>query len=109
MTISDFYVQAKGGLTLDDLRQQRGANPFFFEQIRQAGQGGVRLYPEPAAHGLQPSWGISIAHARDIEMNNVRLEVLHKDERPTLYTDDVKRVRFRRSTVNHAGVIKKLR
>ena len=109
VSISDFYVQAKGGLTLDDFRQQRGANPFFFEKIRQTGQGGVKLYPEPAAHGLQPSWGISIQHARDIKMRNVRLEAMQKDERLTLYTDDVKRVRFRRVSVSHAGVIERLR
>lgn len=89
--IRDLHVQFRGGVTLDDVVQQRGANPFF-----QRGNG----YPEPSAHGIQPAWGFAISHASDITLMAVRLETIHADERPVLFTDNVTQLRIRRSSAD---------
>ena len=64
VTLKDIDIRYKGGLTKEDVRQQRGANAFFFG--RNSG------YPEPSAHGIQPAWGLSMQHARNITFKNVR-------------------------------------
>ena len=99
--IDSLYVQFRGGLTLEDVRLQRGCNPFFFSEKRPASQIGESNYPEPSAHGIQPAWGFSIIHAEDIELRNIHLETINKDERPWLYKRDAKRIRFDNYTINN--------
>lgn len=95
--IEDLSVRFRGGLTNDDVREQRGANPFFFGGkgeaaiSRHEGKGG---YPEPSAHGIQPAWGFSISYADDILIDRVRLECLRPDERPWLYQSHTKNLRL---------------
>ena len=101
--IEDLSVEFRGGLTLDDVREQRGANPFFF-----GGSGEARIsrgwekggYPEPSAHGIQPAWGFSISHAERVLLRRVRLTCRMPDERPWLSRRETKRFRLRRVTVS---------
>ena len=95
--IRDLYIQFRGGLTLDDVAQQRGSNPFFFGSggiaaiSRHEGTGG---YPEPSAHGIQPAWGFSISNAEDIVMKNVHLETMSPDERPMCHYENTRNIRI---------------
>ena len=81
VTLKNIHVQYKGGITLRDVREQKGSNPFFFGR-----NGG---YPEPSAHGIQPAWGVSISHARNILFKNVTLELMSPDEREKVFLSDV--------------------
>ena len=81
VTLRDIHIQYKGGLTKEDVRLQRGANSFFFG--RNSG------YPEPSAHGIQPAWGLSMQHARNIKFKNVTMELMQPDEREKIFLDDV--------------------
>lgn len=81
VTLKDVHIQYKGGLTKEDVRLQRGANAFFFG--RNSG------YPEPSAHGIQPAWGLSMQHARNIRFKNVTMELMQPDEREKIFLDDV--------------------
>lgn len=91
--ISNLYVQFRGGLTIKDVEEQRGRNPFFIPEARKAGEVGEANYPEPSAHGIQPAWGFSISHAENIRLKNVRLETIRPDERPAYYIKDVKKIK----------------
>lgn len=92
--ISNLYVQFRGGLTLKDVEEQRGRNPFFIPEARKPGQVGEARYPEPSAHGIQPAWGFSISHAEDILLKNVRLETIRPDERPVYHFVHTRNVRI---------------
>lgn len=92
--IRNLYVQFRGGLTLKDVEEQRGSNPFFRPEARKPGQLGEANYPEPSAHGIQPAWGFSISHARNIRLKNVRLETIQPDERPMLHLENIRNVRI---------------
>ena len=81
VTLKNIHIQYKGGLTLDDVREQRGSNSFFFG--RNSG------YPEPSAHGIQPAWGLSMQHARNITFKNVTMELMQPDEREKTFLKDV--------------------
>ncbi len=96
--IQNLYVQFRGGLTLKDVEEQRGSNPFFIPKARKASQHGEANYPEPSAHGIQPAWGLSITHAENIRLKNVRLETMRPDERPVGYEKDVKNNRYTKVT-----------
>ena len=107
--IKNLYAQFRGGLTLKDVEEQRGSNPFFFGRNGQAaisrheGNGG---YPEPSAHGIQPAWGFSISHAENIQLKNVHLETILPDERPAFHFENTRKIRFSSSpilseTTNH--------
>lgn len=101
--IEELSVEFRGGLTLDDVREQRGANPFFFggkngrARISRGWEKGG--YPEPSAHGIQPAWGFSISHADRIRLNRIRLTCQQPDERPWIHSEATKRLRLRNITV----------
>ena len=99
VSIENLDVEFRGGLTLDDVEQQRGRNPFFIPEARKPSERGEANYPEPSAHGIQPAWGFSISHAEDIRLKNIRLRTIHKDERPWLYQKDTKGVRIRKKCI----------
>ena len=84
----------RGGLTLKDVEEQRGSNPFFIPEARRHGQMGEANYPEPSAHGIQPAWGLSISSAENIRLKDVRLETIAPDERQSLYPHQTKRIRL---------------
>lgn len=94
VSIEDVSIQYRGGITLADVREQRGSNPFFFAPARPDGRRGEKNYPEPSAHGLQPAWGFAITHAEDIRLRDVHLEALRHDERPWLHQEATKNVRL---------------
>ena len=97
VTLSDINIRFLGGLTLEDVAQQRNSNPFFF-----GGNGMATIsrheasgYPEPSAHGIQPAWGLSISHAENIRLRNVNLQTINADERPALFMQNHSHVKFR--------------
>ena len=81
VTLENISIKYKGGLTLDDVKEQRGSNSFFF--------GRNNGYPEPSAHGIQPAWGLSMQHARNITFKNVTMELMAEDEREKVFLEDV--------------------
>lgn len=102
--IEDLHVQFRGGLTLNDVQEQRGANPFFFGGEGQAGinrHEGRGGYPEPSAHGIQPAWGFSISHAENIYLKHINLSCVQPDERPWLYRKNTKKVRLKKISIKH--------
>jgi hypothetical protein len=94
VSIENLQIRFRGGLTLDDVREQRGSNPFFMSERRQPGMRVEANYPEPSAHGIQPAWGLSISHAENIRLKNVRLETIAPDERPPLHFHQTKNIRL---------------
>jgi len=98
VTIKNLDVQFRGGLTLKDVEEQRGSNPFFFHNGDTRPRRGVVNYPEPSAHGIQPAWGFSISHAENIKLKNVRLETIQPDERPPYYFEDTKNIKIKNVT-----------
>ena len=108
--LSDIKVRFLGGLTLDDVEQQRNSNPFFFGGngkaiISKHEAGG---YPEPSAHGIQPAWGLSVCHAENILFRNISLQTIHADERPPLYLQHHHKVKFHKVTTRNNGVTEEL-
>ena len=98
--IEHLSVQFRGGLTMDDYREQRGVNPFFIPAARKPSQLGEANYPEPSAHGIQPAWGFSISHAENIRLRHINLETRIPDERPWLHQKDTRKVRMKHIQVN---------
>ena len=97
VSIKNLSVVFRGGITLDDVAQQRGSNPFFFKPANASQpQRGEKNYPEPSAHGLQPAWGFSIIHAENISLSNVDLVTQTHDERPWLYQESTSRVKMKK-------------
>ncbi len=97
--IEDLSVEFRGGLTLEDVREQRGANSFFFggktgqARISRGGEKGG--YPEPSAHGIQPAWGFSISYADHIQLNRIRLTCQQPDERPWIHCEATRQLHLR--------------
>ena len=96
VTVRNMYVRFRGGVTLEDVREQRGRNPFFIPEARQQGQHGEANYPEPSAHGIQPAWGFSISHAEDIRLKDIRLETILPDERPVFHFENTRNIKVSR-------------
>ena len=105
VTIEHLSVVFRGGITLDDVAQQRGSNPFFFRSPteQQRPQRGESNYPEPSAHGIQPAWGFSISHAEDIRLRHIHLETLAYDERPWMHQQSTRKIRLKRVTTQNAS------
>lgn len=82
VSIRNVDIQYRGGLTMLDYKEQRGRNTFFSSR-------GEGTYPEPSAHGIQPSWGWSLLHVDGLTFTNVKVSVITPDERPVLYQNDV--------------------
>ena len=105
VSLSDLNIRFGGGITLADLVSQRGSNPFFFSNGAKAAfsqHGEDEGYPEPSAHGLQPAWGLSVSHAEDLRLKNVRLETVSHDERQAIFTHDTRKMRMKNvTTINH--------
>ncbi|HEX5154687.1 MAG TPA: glycoside hydrolase family 28 protein [Parafilimonas sp.] len=53
-----------------------------------------KKYPEPGMYGTLPTWGFFIRHAKNIEVNNVAIHYIQKDERPAFYLSDVQQADF---------------
>ncbi len=126
VTLSNIHIQYRGGLTMDDVVNQRGANEFFvrnvanginakyMKSVNEDGQpaAGERSpydvlqqekgYPEPSAHGIIPAYGLFISHARNVTIDNVEFETMKEDKRPVIVLMDVEDVSFSDMKVDKA-------
>ncbi len=51
-------------------------------------------YPEPSRFGTMPSYGLFARHVRDLELKDVRVELLGEDQRPPVVCVDVDGLEF---------------
>ena len=116
VTLSNIYIQYKGGLTMDDVIHQRGANPFF-TRVNSAAHGTRQSggeqepekpgrpdpfdvpdmekgYPEPSSHGILPAYGLFIKHAKNVRVDKVEFETLQEDKRPAIVLMNVDGIKF---------------
>lgn len=103
--LSDISVEYAQGLTLDDVAEQRGSNPFFYGGENgkpQINRGEANGYPEPSAHGIQPAWALSFTHAENIQLKRVSLSI-DSDERPPVLMKDTKRVKMKQVNFFKSG------
>lgn len=126
VTLSNIHIEYRGGLTMDDVKWQRGSNPFFTsrnkavnhvkgkrEKIDESkGQPTERDpydvpqmekgYPEPSSHGILPAYGLFISHAKGVKIDNVVMKTIKEDERPPIVLMDVEDVKFTNIKVDKA-------
>lgn len=129
ITLSNIHIQYRGGLTMDDVRLQRGANSFFTRMnsvangtpdARRNGTQSIEEkaerdpydvpqmesgYPEPSSHGILPAYGLFISHARGVTIDNVTLETINEDQRPPIVLMDVEDVKFCNMKVDKADEV----
>lgn len=132
VTLSNIHIQYRGGLTMEDVKWQRGANHFFTrmnERVNDVGKGQLRDerrvnveqapkerdpydvpqmekgYPEPSSHGILPAYGLFISHARGVTIDNVTLETINADKRPPIVLMDVEDIRLSNIKVDKADEI----
>lgn len=118
VTLSNIHIEYRGGLTMDDVKWQRGSNPFFTSRNKAVnhvkgkrekidepkGQPTERDpydvpqmekgYPEPSSHGILPAYGLFISHAKGVKIDNVVMKTIKEDERPPIVLMDVEDVKF---------------
>ena len=125
VTLSNIHIQYKGGLTMDDVIHQRGANSFF-TRVNSAAHGtrqsGVEQepekpgrpnpfdvpdmekgYPEPSSHGILPAYGLFIKHAKNVRVDKVEFETLQEDLRPAIVLMDVDGIKFSEMQVDKSA------
>jgi polygalacturonase len=61
-----------------------------------------KTYPEPQKFGIIPGYGFFIRHAKNIELNNVKVNYLEKETRPAMILIDVKGIEMRNVTLMKA-------
>ena len=114
LTLSNIHIQYKGGLSMDDVSSQKGANRFFYRDLPSEPRDPydvpqqVTGYPEPSSHGVLPSWGLFISPARRVVVDNVRLETVRPDTRPAIVLMDVEGVSFRDLSLGNASASPRL-
>ena len=103
VTLSNIYIQYKGGLTMDDVRTQKGTNSFFAKGQPAAGEADrdpydvpqmEKGYPEPSSHGILPAYGLFISHAKNVSVDRVEFETIKEDKRPAIVLMDVDDIKF---------------
>ena len=128
VTLSNIYIQYKGGLTMDDVRNQKNSNNFFTKtnssangtpsfQPKASGAKGdntkehdpydvneqVHGYPEPSSHGIIPAYGLYISHAKNVSIDHVQFETIEEDKRPVIVLKDVDGVEFSEMKVDKSA------
>lgn len=117
VTLSNIHIQYKGGLSMDDVIHQRGANSFF-TRVNSAAHGTAKEskgsqnsneqgrpnpydvpdmekgYPEPSSHGILPAYGLFIKHAKNVNIDKVTFETIKEDQRPVIVLMDVDGIKF---------------
>jgi len=58
-----------------------------------------KAYPEPQKFGIIPVYGFFIRHTKNIELSNVNLYLLGKEDRPAIMLTDVKGIKMHNVTV----------
>ena len=118
VTLSNIHIQYRGGLTMDDVKWQRGANPFFTsrnravnhvkgkrERIEDKDEPAAERdpyavpqmekgYPEPSSHGILPAYGLFISNAKNVKIDNVEFETVKEDKRPAIVLMNVEDIKF---------------
>lgn len=126
VSLSNIHIQYKGGLSMDDVIHQRGANSFF-TRINSAAHGTPQEsknaidstnknerdpfdipdmekgYPEPSSHGILPAYGLFIKHAKNISIDRVRFETIEEDKRPVIVLMDVDGIKFKDMKVDKSA------
>ena len=129
ITLSNIHIQYRGGLTMEDVRLQRGAKSFFTRTNSAAnGTPDTRRnrsqavdekkerdpydvpqmehgYPEPSSHGILPAYGLFISHARGVTIDNVTLETINEDKRPPIVLMDVEEIKLSNMKVDKADEV----
>ena len=118
VTLSNIHIQYRGGLTMDDVKWQRGANPFFTsrnravnhvkgkrERIEDKNEPAAERdpyavpqmekgYPEPSSHGILPAYGLFVSNAKNVKIDNVEFETVKEDKRPAIVLMNVEDIKF---------------
>ncbi len=127
VTLSNIHIQYRGGLTMEDVVEQRGANRFFTHSTAANGTPMPKQsaqnpnpsqqknrdpyavlqqengYPEPSSHGILPAYGLFISHARNILIDKVELETMKEDQRPAIVLMDVEDIQFQNMKADKAA------
>ena len=90
VTLSNIKLQYRGGVTMEDVRSQRGINPFFTQNPNMKG------YPEPSAHGIQPASCFVISDAKDITLKDIDISFMQPDERPKIMMTNTESITIER-------------
>ena len=125
VTLSNIHIQYKGGLSMEDVIYQRGANSFF-TRVNSAAHGTPQQskssqeskeqgrrdpfdvpdmekgYPEPSSHGILPAYGLFIKHAKNVSIDKVTFETMKEDKRPVIVLMDVDGIKFENMKVAKA-------
>ena len=83
--ITDFIVVNRGGGSKSDAELE------VAEKEKQ--------YPEPNMFGTTPAHGFFVRHVRGLEMQSVKIECSHEDERPVFVLEEVEGAEFGRIKV----------
>lgn len=75
VTLSNICILYKGGGTKDDAMLIPPENE--------------TLYPEPWMFGTVPASGFFIRHAKNVELNNIHIDFIRPDYRPSLWLKDI--------------------
>ncbi len=106
--LSNIRILYRGGLTLDQVREQPAslANNFFAGGRGAGAPPNVanrdpydvpereNAYPEPSMFGLLPSYGLFVRHAKNITFRDVQIGFMKEDGRPAVMLVDVAGVEF---------------
>jgi polygalacturonase len=100
VSISDVYLQPKGGGTADMTAIEPPER--------------VDTYPEPVMFGPLPAQGFFVRHARNVEFDNVHIVPDVADARPVFWLEDVEgadfsRIYFSRRKATSGFLLKKVR
>ena len=62
-------------------------------------------YPEPSSHGILPTYGLFISHARGVTIDNVTMETVNEDKRPPIVLMDVEDIKLSNMKVDKADEV----
>ncbi len=85
VSLNNIQITYKGGGTKEDAELMPPENE--------------AVYPEPWMFGTIPASGFFIRHVKNIELNNIRIDFIQPDFRPSLWMKDVEGVRL----INYRG------
>lgn len=80
VSLSNIRILFKGGGTAEDAKLDPPENE--------------NVYPEPWMFGTIPASGFFIRHAKNIELNNVQIDFMEQDYRPSLWLNNAQNVRL---------------
>ena len=128
VSISNVHIRYRGGLSMDDARNQLLSNSFFTAE-GQNGKGGPNSgglptkakaediasrepydipecetsYPEPSIFGVLPCYALFVRHARGVRFSDIVVETAEADTRPAIVLMDVEDASFDSMKIERAG------